>query len=157
MLQVCKRFTFDAAHLLIGHEGQCKNLHGHTYQVDVVVTHIATTSADNETIKQGPSAGMVVDFKRLKEVANEQLFSLMDHAYIHAEDSTDEITKMAKALGLKTYNMVLRPTAENMATYMADKLDEIFAEHELDIMIVAIRVWETPTSYAEYRTTGFLV
>ena len=37
MLTVSKTVSFDAAHLLTGHAGQCRNLHGHTYRVTVTL------------------------------------------------------------------------------------------------------------------------
>ena len=38
MLTVTKSIKFDAAHVLTNHQGLCKNLHGHTYRVEVSVT-----------------------------------------------------------------------------------------------------------------------
>ena len=35
MLKATKTVRFDAAHILTNHQGLCKNLHGHTYRVDV--------------------------------------------------------------------------------------------------------------------------
>ena len=34
-MRVCKQFSFDASHQLVGHFGKCANLHGHTYKVEV--------------------------------------------------------------------------------------------------------------------------
>ena len=30
MLKIAKEFSFDIAHMLDGHDGKCRNLHGHT-------------------------------------------------------------------------------------------------------------------------------
>ena len=38
MITVTKTVKFDAAHVLTNHQGLCKNLHGHTYRVDISVT-----------------------------------------------------------------------------------------------------------------------
>ena len=57
---------FDAAHHLDRYEGACKNLHGHTYKVELWVegdeTHLDMT-------------GILLDFGRLKEILKE-----FDHA-----------------------------------------------------------------------------
>ncbi|WDC84441.1 6-carboxytetrahydropterin synthase [Caloramator sp. mosi_1] len=53
MLTVSKEFNFEAAHMLSEHQGDCKNLHGHSYKMIVEVTG---------DIKNG----MVIDFKDLK-------------------------------------------------------------------------------------------
>ena len=71
---VCKEVTFDCAHMLSGHEALCKNLHGHTYKVQVSVT--------NEQIIEGPSVDMVIDFKHLKEAITKSIMDKFDHAII---------------------------------------------------------------------------
>ena len=38
MTTVTKTVKFDAAHVLTDHQGLCRNLHGHTYRVDVSVS-----------------------------------------------------------------------------------------------------------------------
>jgi len=37
MLSLVREFTFDAAHNLKWHKGKCKNIHGHTYKIQVFV------------------------------------------------------------------------------------------------------------------------
>ena len=37
MFKIAKEFSFDMAHMLDGHDGKCKNLHGHTYKLQVEV------------------------------------------------------------------------------------------------------------------------
>jgi len=55
---VCKEMTFDCAHMLSGHNALCKNLHGHTYKVQVSVT--------GYKLDKGSSQDMIIDFKDLK-------------------------------------------------------------------------------------------
>jgi 6-pyruvoyltetrahydropterin/6-carboxytetrahydropterin synthase len=47
---------FDAAHSLPGYQGKCANLHGHTYQVEIVVEGQVGTD------------GFVMDFYQLKKI-----------------------------------------------------------------------------------------
>ena len=49
-------FTFEAAHRLAWHPGKCRNLHGHSYRLDVSV--------------EGPldANGVVLDFDTLQDV-----------------------------------------------------------------------------------------
>ena len=49
------RFKFDAAHRLMNHSGQCRNIHGHTWLVEVMI---------EGAVKE--ESGMVVDFQDLK-------------------------------------------------------------------------------------------
>jgi 6-pyruvoyltetrahydropterin/6-carboxytetrahydropterin synthase len=72
--EICKEFTFDAAHKLPHHEGACKNLHGHTYKVAVRVRR--------DLQETGSAQGMVVDFGELKK-AWAKVHSDLDHAYLN--------------------------------------------------------------------------
>ena len=36
-MRIGKLFKFEAAHRLPNHPGKCKNLHGHSYKLEVVV------------------------------------------------------------------------------------------------------------------------
>ena len=72
MITVTKTVKFDAAHVLTNHQGLCKNLHGHTYRVDVSVAQAEDDDRD-----------MVIDFKDLKGIANEVICDRFDHAFIY--------------------------------------------------------------------------
>ncbi|MFH0820818.1 MAG: 6-carboxytetrahydropterin synthase QueD [Candidatus Peregrinibacteria bacterium] len=64
---VAKEFTFDSAHFLTNYHGECENLHGHTYRMQVFV--------------KGPLGkdGMVMDFARIKDVVQRKVLSKVDH------------------------------------------------------------------------------
>lgn len=90
---------FDAAHQLKDSEWlvtkACARLHGHTYAVKV--------TAETEELN---GAGMVIDFKAIKEAID-----VLDHRYINdvfAEEGVD-----------------LQPTAENIAVYLANKINDL--------------------------------
>ena len=54
-MKLVKEFHFDSAHFLPNYGGKCKNMHGHTYRVELTV--------------EGPvdqESGMVMDFAELK-------------------------------------------------------------------------------------------
>lgn len=71
-ITVGKRFTFAAAHLLPGYEGDCRNLHGHEWMLDVSVKK-----------RVNKKTGMVVDFSVLKKVVNEFIITPFDHSYLN--------------------------------------------------------------------------
>ncbi len=62
---------FSAAHSLPRHPGKCKNLHGHTYKVEIVVE--GEKKADTEC---------VADFAEVKAVV-EELLELVDHKLLN--------------------------------------------------------------------------
>jgi 6-pyruvoyltetrahydropterin/6-carboxytetrahydropterin synthase len=60
-------FTFEAAHRLAWHSGKCRNLHGHSYRLDVSV--------------EGPldANGVVLDFDVLQDVVRSNVINVWDH------------------------------------------------------------------------------
>jgi len=148
-LTVTKEFVFDAAHLLTGHEGLCKNLHGHTYKVEVSVEDNSVYGMHT----RGPQTGMVIDFKDLKQVLNEVLFDSLDHSFIYHDkggQAEREIAELLESKGLKTYKMPERPTAENMVEHFARVIEDALRAASDRTKLVRIRVYETPTSFAEW-------
>ena len=148
MISVTKEFSFDCAHMLSGHQGLCANLHGHTYKLQVEVTSL------NGILKEGPSRGMIVDFKHLKHIVKEQIVDKFDHSYvcwIHGNSVEYGIGGLLKKRGMRVTEVEYRPTAENMAQAFYDQLSETIKDSLPGVRVKAIRVWETPTSYAEVR------
>lgn len=154
MQKVTKEFTFAAAHLLTGHEGLCKNLHGHEYvvQVDVISTDIDYPVVDN-----GPAKAMVVDFKELKTICNE-LFDQYDHAFVYdinqieQDQAESALIKVATDFQLRTVAFPGRPTAEKMSEVFYHQLNDKFTA--MGLKVTEVRVWETPTSFATYNEGG---
>jgi len=92
---------FDAAHALRGYQGECSNLHGHTWDVEVTVA--------GDTLDE---IGIVYDFKALKEDLGAVLAEF-DHAYLNEVPPFDEIS----------------PTAENLARVVYERLSQTVAQH----------------------------
>ncbi len=94
MYELSVKGHFDAAHALHGYPGECRRLHGHTWDVEVVV---AGDSLDD--------VGILYDFKTLKDDLARVLAPL-DHAYLNDAPPFDREN----------------PTAENLARYVYEKL-----------------------------------
>ena len=135
MLTVTKSVKFDAAHVLTNHQGLCKNLHGHTYRVEVSVTQAP-----------GDNADMVIDFKDLKRKCEEVILERYDHAFMYNSESQaeSEIAAVVMKHGMRAVAMPYRSTAENLARHFFGVLREHVAG------LSRVRVWETPDSSAEY-------
>lgn len=138
MFKIAKEFSFDMAHMLDGHDGKCKNLHGHTYTLQVEIC--------GELHSTGAKSGMVMDYSDLKKVVKSHILDQMDHAFIY--DSTSEkeckVAELLNSLESKTFGIPARTTAEQMAKYIFDTLTQV------GLPVSLIRLWETPTSYCEY-------
>ena len=61
-----KQFSFETGHALYGYDGKCKNVHGHSYRLDVTV--IGQPIEDTNNVKYG----MVIDFSDLKKIVKEE-------------------------------------------------------------------------------------
>jgi len=88
---------FDAAHALPGYPGECRELHGHTWDVEVTV---AGSHLDD--------VGIVYDFKDLKKDLGAVL-DAYDHAYLNDVEPFDTIN----------------PTAENLARIIFEALHDV--------------------------------
>ena len=136
MITVTKTVKFDAAHVLTNHQGLCKNLHGHTYRVDVSVTQ-----------PEGDDRDMVIDFRDLKKIATEAICDRFDHAFVYntQSDGEREIAAVVEKHGMRTVAIPFRSTAENLARLFYGELKARIPG------LSAVKVWETADSCAEYR------
>ena len=136
MITVTKTIRFDAAHVLTNHQGLCKNLHGHTYRVDVSVAQ-----------GDGDTRDMVIDFKDLKRIASEVVCERFDHAFIYNTESAGEreIAAVVEKNGMRTVAIPFRSTAENLARMFFGELKALIPG------LSAVKVWETADSCAEDR------
>jgi queuosine biosynthesis protein QueD len=98
---------FDAAHALVGYPGECRNLHGHTWDVEAV---ISGTELDE--------VGIVYDFKKLKSDLL-AILDAFDHHYLNEVPPFDTINATAENLA--------RVVFEQLAASLPDGivLDEV--------------------------------
>jgi 6-pyruvoyltetrahydropterin/6-carboxytetrahydropterin synthase len=109
---ITKRFTFESAHTIPTHPGKCKNLHGHSYILEVTVTGSIQES--------GPETGMVMDFSRISEIVDREVVSQWDHQYLNdilpfvttAEHLAQEIWQRLVSAGLPVSHIRLYETAK---------------------------------------------
>ncbi|MFH4415700.1 MAG: 6-carboxytetrahydropterin synthase QueD [Neisseriaceae bacterium] len=136
---VNKQFCFEMAHLLDGHDGKCKNLHGHGYVLQVEVTA--------PLCREGVKEGMVIDFGDLKTIVEEKIISHLDHAFIYDQRSTREskIAEVLISLNSKVYAVNFRSTAEQLAQHIFELLKQT------GLPVSCIRLWESSDSSCEYR------
>ena len=111
---------FAAAHNLINYQGDCENLHGHNWKVEV------TVSAD--TLDK---AGLAIDFKILKKETNLILDSL-DHKYLNDLYPFTEIS----------------PSSENIARHLYEQLSQMLNNNT--VKVDKVNVWESDYACASY-------
>ena len=69
IIKITKQFSFEMAHALRNYDGLCRNIHGHSYKMDITLAG-RPLNDDNS-----PKNGMVMDFGDLKKLVNEEVIS----------------------------------------------------------------------------------
>ena len=116
---ITKEFTFDAAHHLHAYEGKCKELHGHTYRLQVTVQ-----ARPNEI-------GLGVDFSVIKRIVKAAVVDRLDHHY------------------LNTTLPPMNTTAENMIVWMYEQIVMAMQKEQIEATLERLILHETPTSSVE--------
>jgi 6-pyruvoyltetrahydropterin/6-carboxytetrahydropterin synthase len=150
--RVCKSFTVESGHMLSKHAERCRFPHGHTRTIEVVVASEKLDSND-----------MVLDFKALKLAVGDYIDRL-DHAM--ALNSNDPLLPALRQVHPES---ILEfkdtdPTTEVIAKDLFDHIDGVLkagflgdstgcATYRIEpgaVTLERVRVWETPSSWAEY-------
>lgn len=146
-ISISKEFSWSMAHMLADHKGKCKNIHGHTYVMQV------TLEREEGGLINAPGTsdhGMVMEFYDVKELINDLIVEPLDHAFLYWTDSTDELEHEVAALLKKHHrklvNINYRPTAENLATDFLKKINGKLVLYP--VFVSELILWESPTSFA---------
>ena len=140
-IRVTKEFHFEMAHALKNYDGLCKNIHGHSYKLNV--TLIGSPINDSSD----PKNGMVVDFSDIKKWVRERIVNEFDHSLlIFSETDANELQKVSEMFSrLKILDF--QPTCENLLIYMAEIIKNQLPEN---ISLHSLKLRETESSYAEW-------
>ena len=158
MYRIGKTFKYDGAHRIynqdlnkfcdttlesLNKEEKCKCIHGHTVKI---VAEIASEELIDD---------MVLDFNYLKSFKID-IDKWFDHKFvIYKEDPlakffikhmADIPTDVKDGIVISSFN----PTAENLSKYFYTVLNSILKEVK-GVFTTSIKVYETETSYAEFR------
>jgi len=121
MYEITITRSFSAAHVLKDIGGKCEGLHGHNFIVEV---SLAASGLNKD--------GLLLDFRILKEWTDETLDTL-DHKYLN------ELPYFKDA----------NPSAENLARFLHDRINEKAGQQNVEVSCVT--VWESDNAKASYR------
>ena len=127
MYELVLRTQFSAAHQLRAYHGKCEQLHGHNWDVEVVLTASPNRSKSDKL----PASGMVIDFVEARKIINRTIEKL-DHKYLN------ELPSFRK----------VNPTTEHLAKFIFDDLESRFSRR--GITIKRAGVWESSRAGAYY-------
>ncbi|MFC1483757.1 6-pyruvoyl tetrahydropterin synthase family protein [Candidatus Neomarinimicrobiota bacterium] len=134
MIILTKRFKFCAAHRYRNPQwseeknaavfGDDSKIHGHNYDLEVSLTG-----------QVDPETGFIADLGKVKNLVHERVIRVLDHAMI------DEDVPWFKNR---------QPSTENLVTFIWEQL---VSHIPAGVQLVRVRLYETPTIYAEYNGT----
>jgi 6-pyruvoyltetrahydropterin/6-carboxytetrahydropterin synthase len=131
MYLVTKRIEFCYGHRLLDYDGVCKHPHGHNAVAEI---DVRTDQLDRRN--------MVADFSDIKRLVKGWIDRELDHKMILRHD--DPLVDPLMSLGEPIYLLDSNPTVERIAKLIFD------TTRKLGFQVVAVRVWETPSSFAAY-------
>ncbi|HRG51617.1 MAG TPA: 6-carboxytetrahydropterin synthase [Bacteroidia bacterium] len=138
-IRVTKEFRFEMAHALLGYDGPCKNIHGHSYQLAVT---LKGKPINNELDSKN---GMVVDFADIKKLVTAQIIQPFDHALVLNKETSVQLKSELQEH--KLLMVAFQPTCENMLIHFVEKIKNALPP-ELTLHHLFLR--ETSTSFAEW-------
>jgi 6-pyruvoyltetrahydropterin/6-carboxytetrahydropterin synthase len=141
-IRITKQFSFETGHALYGYDGKCKNVHGHSYRLDVTV--IGKPISESTNVK----FGMVIDFTDLKKIVKEEIVDVFDHATVFNKNTPH--IELAREFQKRDHNVLLvdyQPTSEMMVLDFADKIQKRLPT---SIALHSLKLHETATSYAQW-------
>ena len=143
-IRVTKEFKFEAAHALLGYDGLCKNIHGHSYKLFVTIIGEPITDISDSKL------GMVLDFGDLKLIVNSQIVKKFDHSIIlNKNTDTSKFDSVDEMFSRKHYTNY-QPTCENM---LIDFVEKIKNNLPNSVELHSIKLYETANSFAEWVST----
>lgn len=140
-ITTCTRILeWDAAHRVPGHDGKCRNLHGHRYKAEV--TCRGSIASD----------GMILDFGLIKHLVGGWIDENWDHNTLYHLNDTfmcrlEQENSRSVPLLKRWFGMNNPPTAEHIAGYLFQEANRLL--NDVHIVCVRVRVWETPNCYAD--------
>lgn len=130
------------AHALVGYEGKCSRLHGHSYRLEVTVECDASALGVD-----GSEMGMGVDFGTIKGIVERAVIEPYDHSLlIRRTEQTEEIVEVLSRHFDAVHATEWQPTSENMASHFASLIAPELPE---GIRLHSIRLHETEHNCAE--------
>jgi 6-pyruvoyltetrahydropterin/6-carboxytetrahydropterin synthase len=111
---------FGAAHQLKNTGGECENLHGHNWKIEV---HVKGERLDKN--------GLLIDFKVLKQ-ETKKIIDELDHKYLNELEWFRD----------------MNPTSENISRLIYDLIGQ--KVNTPDIKVSRVTTWESDTACATY-------
>ena len=141
-IRITKEFTFETGHALYGYDGLCKNVHGHSYKLNV--TLIGTPREELGHVKNG----MLIDFSDLKKIVKREIVEVFDHATVlNVSTPHKRLADEMEATGHKIVRVNYQPTCELLLVDFAEKIKDLLPD---GVTLFSLMLRETGTAFAEW-------
>jgi len=120
MYKLTIRTSFAAAHNLVNYQGECENLHGHNWKVELAVI-----------ARELDKAGLGIDFKILKSEAG-LVIKELDHKFLNENPAFKNVS----------------PSSENISRFLYGRFSERL--NNKNISVESVTVWESDNASACY-------
>ncbi|MCX6691554.1 MAG: 6-carboxytetrahydropterin synthase [Methanoregula sp.] len=127
---IYKEVWFDASHRLLHYKGKCASLHGHRWKVEVWIAG-----------EPDATTGILIDYNVIKQIIEKFDHQIMLNA---ADPMVTCIKKFQHVITTPG-----EPTSELLAALIRDELGEYCRAHQITAKVTKVRVWESPTCFAE--------
>jgi len=138
---VTREHEICCGHRVYGHEGKCKNLHGHSYKFELTV---GSYELDN--------LGRVIDFGVIKNTLCQWLEDHWDHKMLLWSKDPLASAIINCAEHYNDHGVVLlpcNPTVENLAEYFVEDIAPGLLLGT-NVNLLSVRIWETSKCSATY-------
>jgi 6-pyruvoyltetrahydropterin/6-carboxytetrahydropterin synthase len=129
---IYKEVQIDTSHRLLHYEGKCANLHGHRWKIEIWMEG-----------EPDPVTKILIDYSMIRKIVDKY-----DHQIILNQE--DPMVPR-----IQEFHQVITtpgdPTSELMASLIRDDLRAFCREQGIKATVPKIRVWESPTAFAELR------
>jgi len=125
-----KTFTFPYGHRIEGHEGPCRDLHGHNARVEI------------ECEGELDALGMVIDFGRITATVGKWIDEHWDHRTVLFKD--DPLVTVLREANQPVFELDRPPTAECMAQHL------FHVAQRAGLPVTEVRFWESEKNLAVY-------
>lgn len=127
------------AHAIHGYAGACKNIHGHSYELEVTVS--GCTTKDEYIL----APGFIIDFKELKQLVTDSIIRMIDHKLVLSQDYIAEHPSIRSQENLVM--LAAEPTAENLLIHFQQILLQALPSGS---KLVELKLYETKDSFARW-------
>ena len=118
-IRLTKEFRFEASHALWNYDGLCRNIHGHSYILEVTVRGEAIKDVNN------PKLGMVMDFGDMKRLVKKEIVDVLDHSLILNKKAPSQAFLNVEQMFDRIHILDYQPTCENMVEDFADRIKRL--------------------------------